>query len=242
MLRFIKRFSHEHLMQEIDGHIDSLLPVDFVEENVPLEAVAKMLHIKDLNDPIKHNWHTKDIKWKDIEFMKERVSLLDHLIHVNTDLKDKEQLMSLYKQYVEPYTEQIINQFEASGIVDKLEMDSYGRIFGKGSRKSSKATVWLVFNPEIQTPHPFLVNNRPLHDYFSNPSDRQSILLPFEIANKQWSFTNRGVLTDVYSTFKVFASASGGGTTGQTGSIRMGLARCLAKWHTDLAPYLQECN
>eukprot|EP00835_Amoeboradix_gromovi_P001408 NODE_63_length_25098_cov_0.440498.p12 type:complete len:245 gc:universal NODE_63_length_25098_cov_0.440498:15941-15207(-) len=242
MIKLTRRHAVLPTIFELDSQIDKLLPNDFVEENVPIESVLKMFYIKELGDPIVQPWQTKQNLWKTEGKIRDRVSLLDHLIFLNSNIKSENDLHLIYKSFVEPFTSSVQdNQYVADDGVD-LPIDKYGRISGYGSRKTAIANVWLVHNPKIISEYSALINNRPLHDYFVNPSDRQSILIPFEIAHLHWDSVNRGLDTDVYGSFKIFATTSGGGVSGQASSIRMGIARALAKWHSFLVPYFQECT
>ncbi|OCH92317.1 SSU ribosomal protein S9P [Obba rivulosa] len=59
-----------------------------------------------------------------------------------------------------------------------------------------------------------LINNTPLVQYFAHQADRETVVRPFKIA---------GLL----GAFNVFAIVRGGGTTGQSGAISLGIARAL---------------
>ena len=241
MLKIARRFAAQPTLFELDSQIDRLLPSDFVTENVPIEAIIKMFYIKELNEPIQHEWQKSQHEWVADGIIKERLSLLDHLIQLNKNIKSNENLEELYNRYISPFLLTHKNDQYILNEETELPIDRFGRIYGYGSRKTAKANVWLVHNPKVESLYPVLINNRPLHDYFENASDRQSILMPLEIANQHWDTANRGLKSDPYGTFKIFATTSGGGISGQANSIRMGIARALAKWHSSLVPYFQEC-
>src|ERR1700722_10857432 len=85
-------------------------------------------------------------------------------------------------------------------------------IWGVGRRKSAVARVRLALGSgKIE------VNGRELNDYFTAEKDRKAIFGPLEV-------TNTGGRMDV------LVNASGGGPTGQTGAIVMGLGRALVKY------------
>ena len=65
------------------------------------------------------------------------------------------------------------------------------------------------------------INGRPLNDYLTNERDRKVIFGPLEV-------TNTGGKMDI------FVNATGGGPTGQTGAILLGLGRALAKYDPSL--------
>src|SRR3954463_8484927 len=82
-------------------------------------------------------------------------------------------------------------------------------VWGTGRRKSSVARGRVA--PGTGK---ILINDRELNDYLTKERDRKAIFGPLEV-------TNQGGKLDV------LVSASGGGLTGQSGAIVMGLARAL---------------
>ena len=78
-----------------------------------------------------------------------------------------------------------------------------------GRRKSSIARVYLADGTGKIT-----VNKRDLTDYFPKATSRYVISQPFELLG----------LTDKYD---LNINVKGGGTTGQAGAIRLGIARAL---------------
>jgi small subunit ribosomal protein S9 len=89
-------------------------------------------------------------------------------------------------------------------------------VWGVGRRKSSVARVRVAPGTGKIT-----VNERELNDYFTFERDRKAIFGPLEV-------TNTGGKMDV------FVNATGGGPSGQTGAIIMGLGRALAKYDQTL--------
>ncbi|KJS85075.1 MAG: 30S ribosomal protein S9 [Peptococcaceae bacterium BICA1-8] len=96
--------------------------------------------------------------------------------------------------------------------------------YGTGRRKSSVARVRLIpGNGHV------LVNNRQLDEYFGKKT--------LEMISKQPL-----VLTDTEGRFNVVAKVNGGGTTGQAGAIRLGIARALLKAEPSLRPALKRAG
>ncbi len=88
--------------------------------------------------------------------------------------------------------------------------------WGVGRRKSAVARVRIApGSGKIE------INGRTLNDYFTGERDRKAIFGPLEV-------TNTGGKMDV------LVNTDGGGATGQTGAIVMGLARALAKYDASL--------
>ncbi len=89
-------------------------------------------------------------------------------------------------------------------------------VWGVGRRKSAVARVRVApGNGRIE------VNGRTLNDYFTFERDRKAIFGPLEV-------TNTGGKMDV------LVNATGGGPSGQTGAIILGLGRALAKYDQTL--------
>ena len=89
-------------------------------------------------------------------------------------------------------------------------------IWGVGRRKSACARVRIAAGTgKIE------INGRPLNDYFTAERDRKAIFGPLEVTN-------------VAGKMDVIVNAAGGGPSGQTGAIVMGLGRALAKYDNAL--------
>src|ERR687890_2732166 len=101
-------------------------------------------------------------------------------------------------------------------VVPEAQAPKRSYTWGVGRRKSAVARVRVVPGTgKIE------INGRSLNEYFTNERDRKSIFGPLEV-------TNTGGKMDV------LVNADGGGPTGQTGAIVMGLGRALAKYDTSL--------
>ena len=93
--------------------------------------------------------------------------------------------------------------------------------WGVGRRKSACARVRIApGSGKIE------INGRTLNDYFTAEQDRKAIFGPLEV-------TNTGGKMDV------LVNADGGGPSGQTGAIIMGLGRALAKYDNSLETALR---
>jgi small subunit ribosomal protein S9 len=96
--------------------------------------------------------------------------------------------------------------------------------YGTGRRKCSIARVRL-----IPGNGKFLINKRPLDEYFGKKTLEMIVKQPLEI-------------TDALGRFDVLASVAGGGTTGQAGAVRLGIARALLKADINLRPVLKKAG
>jgi small subunit ribosomal protein S9 len=81
--------------------------------------------------------------------------------------------------------------------------------YGTGRRKTSTARVYLRPGTGVVT-----VNGRPIEDYIPREILRMDLLRPLH-------------LCEVNDRFDVRVNVDGGGHTGQTGAIRLGIARAL---------------
>jgi len=97
-------------------------------------------------------------------------------------------------------------------------------IWGTGRRKSSVAQVRI--RPGTGK---FVVNKREVKDYFCIVRDQMRVYQPLEI-------------TETQKAFDVFVNVGGGGITGQSDAILLGLARALLKSDPDHMPKLREHN
>ena len=96
--------------------------------------------------------------------------------------------------------------------------------YGTGRRKSSAARVFL--RPGKGR---IVVNGRPLDEFFGRETARMIVRQPLE-------------LTQMTEKFDVLATVEGGGTTGQAGAIRLGLARALVEYDDNLKSPLRKAG
>jgi small subunit ribosomal protein S9 len=87
---------------------------------------------------------------------------------------------------------------------------------GIGRRKQSTARVRVIRGAGT-----FVVNAKPAAEYFTRLGDMESILAPIQVV---------GDSSDQYD---VSIMVSGGGVTGQTEAVQLGLARALVKMNPD---------
>ena len=98
------------------------------------------------------------------------------------------------------------------------------QFYGTGRRKSSVARVRLVpGNGQI------IVNGKESKDYFKKKTLEMIIRQPL-------------VLTETEGRFDVLVNAHGGGTTGQAGAVRLGIARALLKADPEFRPALKRAG
>ena len=93
---------------------------------------------------------------------------------------------------------------------------------GIGRRKASTARVRLM-NGSGE----FTVNEKSLEDFFTRPGDVQTILGPLETVGRR-------------NSLDVSVLVQGGGVTGQTDAVKLGVARALLKLDPDLKPALRK--
>ena len=96
---------------------------------------------------------------------------------------------------------------------------------GVGRRKEATARVRI-----IKGSGEFVVNGKTMLDYFTREEDNRTIFLPLDV-------THQG-----RDQFDVSAMVSGGGVTGQTEAVRLGLARALLSMNEDFRPLLRKAG
>ena len=96
---------------------------------------------------------------------------------------------------------------------------------GIGRRKESTARVRVMSGTGV-----FTVNDKPAADYFTRVGDMESIFLPMQAAGQN------------PETFDITVVVKGGGVTGQTDSVKLGMARALEKLNPDFHPIMRQAG
>lgn len=94
---------------------------------------------------------------------------------------------------------------------------------GIGRRKEATARVRLMSGSGR-----FIVNEKPIDQYFTRLGDLDAILAPFKITGEN------------LSALDVTVQVKGGGVTGQTGAVQLGVARALLLMNPDYRKVLRE--
>jgi small subunit ribosomal protein S9 len=96
--------------------------------------------------------------------------------------------------------------------------------YGTGKRKSSTARVRL-----LPGAGQVMINKRDVSEYFKNETQRTIIRYPLAV-------------TDNLGKFDIRAIVNGGGTSGQAGAIRLGIANALLQFNGELRPKLKRAG
>src|SRR4030042_3388762 len=96
---------------------------------------------------------------------------------------------------------------------------------GIGRRKESTARVRISSGSGI-----FTVNQKTLEEYFGRQGDVETITAPLLAVG------------EIRSTLDITATVNGGGVTGQTDAIMMGLARAILEMKPHARPTLLKCG
>jgi small subunit ribosomal protein S9 len=94
---------------------------------------------------------------------------------------------------------------------------------GIGRRKEATARVRVMSGSGK-----FIVNEKPIEAYFTRMGDMEAILAPLQAAEEDRNH------------FDVTVLVQGGGVTGQTGAVQLGVARALIKMNPDLRPTMRK--
>ena len=104
---------------------------------------------------------------------------------------------------------------------NEKKLDSLGRSYSTGKRKSSIARVWLKRGSGIVK-----INGKEENKYFSSKSHRILLNQPLVLSQRK-------------SEIDIMCTVVGGGLSGQAGAIRHGIARALVKFEPDLRKNLK---
>ena len=96
--------------------------------------------------------------------------------------------------------------------------------YGTGRRKSSVARVFIKTGSGK-----FVVNGKPLDQYFARETGRMVVRQPLELTNN-------------LERFDIMVNVHGGGETGQAGAVRHGLTRALIDFDETLKPLLSKAG
>ena len=96
--------------------------------------------------------------------------------------------------------------------------------YGTGRRKSSVARVFIKAGKGN-----FLVNGKPLDEYFARETGRMMVRQPLNLTNH-------------LTTFDIMVNVHGGGETGQAGAVRHGLTRALVDYDEALKAMLSKAG
>lgn len=94
--------------------------------------------------------------------------------------------------------------------------------WGTGRRKTATARVRIV-----KGDGKIVVNTRPFENYFPLPLTRKIIMQPMTV-------------TETQGRFNVIANIRGGGSSGQAGALRHGIARALVKFNEEFRSPLRK--
>ena len=94
--------------------------------------------------------------------------------------------------------------------------------YGTGRRKEAVARVFVKLGSGK-----YEVNRRPVEEYFKNVAWRNAAMEPLKF-------------TETLNQVDVRATAKGGGAGGQSGAVRMGLSRALARFNAELRAGLRK--
>ncbi|MEX0778082.1 MAG: 30S ribosomal protein S9 [Phycisphaeraceae bacterium] len=107
---------------------------------------------------------------------------------------------------------------------EPIKPDKAGYVWGTGRRKTAVARVRI--KPGSGK---FLINDREVDHFFPEIGDRAAVRKPLKETKTEGSLD-------------VFAKVHGGGLTGQTGAVVLGLSRALMGYDPSLEPALREHN
>jgi len=102
------------------------------------------------------------------------------------------------------------------------KLDKGGFVWGTGRRKSAVARVRIKVGDGK-----FVINDRQVNEYFSQEYDRDAVRAPLKALN-------------LVNAFDVYVNVEGGGSTGQAGAVKLGVARALRNYDENLLKDLRD--
>lgn len=111
-------------------------------------------------------------------------------------------------------------------LAPRATADRGGFYWGTGRRKRAVARVRIRPAAGGQAAK-FIVNGKPIEDYFSEARDRKYAVAPLEA-------------TSTTEQFEIFANLHGGGYAGQAGALLLGLSRALKGYDPSLEQTLRD--
>jgi small subunit ribosomal protein S9 len=99
------------------------------------------------------------------------------------------------------------------------------RVYYEGVGRRKEATARVRLYPDGGGS--FVLNDKPLEEYFSRTIDQVNITQPFQV-------------TGTEGRFDVSVKLNGGGVSGQAGAVQLGIARALLKADPDYRQVLRE--
>lgn len=142
----------------------------------------------------------------------ELINILKRLALIDPQLQNDEIVSSM-----RPF---MGNDDSASSSSEMPSLDEFGRAVAVGKRKSAVAKAYVV-----KGEGEFLVNGKPLHEYFHSLYDRERIVFPLSAINSEGDYN-------------VFVKVRGGGISGQAGAIVNALGKALVIHNPLLRPLL----
>ena len=124
------------------------------------------------------------------------------------------QIMEVLDSYADVRTtDDGTSSFVHTGTPSRGLIDERGVAYARGRRKVSHARVWLV-RAQPSRLGEMLINNAPLHQYFSRTAHREIVTWPLR-------------LSGMLGMYNIFAIVRGGGASGQAGALAHGIANAL---------------
>lgn len=156
----------------------------------------------------------KPIQYKSLVKILNRLSLIDPQLMPN--------------EVWEAITPLVRNRASKTSSMLHNSLDKHGRAVAIGRRKTSSARVYVSKNTDSAQGQ-ILVNGKSINEYFPRLVDRDALLYPLKAV-------------DLVGQFNIFATVQGGGPTGQSNSIALGIARGIVIHNPLLKPRLHRAG
>ena len=114
-----------------------------------------------------------------------------------------------------------VNKLESNSKLLEKKIDSIGRAYSTGRRKSSVARVWIKRGSGLVK-----INGKDEKEYFSSKAHRLLLNQPLVVSERK-------------SEIDVYCTVNGGGLSGQAGAIRHGISRAIVNFEPELRKNLK---
>ena len=111
---------------------------------------------------------------------------------------------------------------QSSPVIRVQKIDSLGRAYSTGKRKTSIARVWI--KPGSGS---IVVNGKKYDEYFARPVLRMIVDQPLKVVDRD-------------SGYDVWCTVKGGGISGQAGAVRHGISSALVNFEPELRALLKK--
>ncbi|KAG0175653.1 37S ribosomal protein S9, mitochondrial [Apophysomyces sp. BC1034] len=219
---FTGNYKYNDFLIELDALHKQYANWKGAEEKTPIVADSDdLVNAERVPEPTVYSWKLRDKMSQTLQIPLKTSQWRKITLHLNA-------LASLPKPLPEPVVRvlQKYERFDATQqtSVKSKTLDELGRAYAVGRRKESIARCWVV-----EGEGKILVNGVELSSYFQRPSDCDQVTLPL-------------TATENLENYNVWAVVNGGGSSGQSQAVKLGVGKALLIHNSELKPILRQAG